>query len=186
MATPVGTFTAEKVISRVLSRIPEGNGDIGVEMPTSPLRIKILNELNFQIAEVYKKVSSDEIELYYVEVPVTFVNNLFNLRSISDFEGFIELREALYGSINKTSTLRLETLFNSLYYDDCFACSTYGDFLKLFIGNNLTTSGRTFFLKYLRLPNVIVSPAELVDIPDNYIEKIIDSIVNVFSSNSKK
>lgn len=186
MATPVGTFTVDQITSRILSRLPADKGESGVVNPASPLRVKILNELNLQIAEMYKKVNSDEIQMYYIETPITFTNNLFNMRSISDYDQFVELREETYGSINKVSTTRLEKLFNSVYYDDVFCCAVYGDNLKLFVGNSLSTAGRIFSIKYLRLPFVLLAPNDLLDIPDNYIEKLIDNIVAIFSSNNEK
>jgi len=187
MSTPVGTFTLQTVTDRILSRLPEGDGNVGIVAPNSPLRVKILNEVNLQVAEMYKKISSDDIEKYYVETDIAFTNNVFNMRSISDFEQFIELREVSYGSVPKSSTMRLETLFNSIYYVDCFACATYGDNLKLFVGSELSTTGRTFKLKYLRLPIRLVAPTELVDLPDNWIEKLIEAVLSALSSaNTKK
>lgn len=180
-ATPIGTWSLQKVQDRIMSRMQPP-----VDDPDTQVITKVRNEINFQISQLQLKANSSDIESYIVEVPVTFVNNLFDMKSISDFRDFRFLREASFGNIVSVPVDKLDTLFHASYYDNTFMCANYGNDLRLFVGANLTTSGRTFYLKYLRLPIAVVAPTDLIDLLDSYVEQLISNVLAVFTTNNVK
>jgi len=176
---PIGTWTLQKVQDRIMSRI-------GVTDPDTQVITKIRNEINFQISELYLKNTSNDIEAYVIEVPIVFINNLFDMKSINDYRDFRSLREKSFGDIVSVPTDKLEKLFHTSYFDDNFMCGNYGDNLKLFVGANLSTSGRTFFFKYLRLPIPLLIPTDFLDLLDSYVEGLINTVIAVFSKPMNK
>lgn len=177
---PIGSWTLQKVQDRIMSRVPTP------DPPDTQIITKIRNQINFQISELYLKTTSNDIEAYVVEVPVSFTNNLFDMKSISDYRDFRALRETSYGDIVSIPVDKLEKLFHSSYYDDAFMCGNYGDNLKLFVGANLSTSGREFFFKYLRLPIPVLLPTDFLDLLDSYVPQLIDTVVAMFTPKTAK
>jgi len=170
--TTLGSFTA-----RVLS-------NLGIVTPEGNLKVKIKNELNNQVAQLVDKVKKDpKYDSFYTpETPITFTSFLFNMRSLSDFESFRGLREITYGTISKVDWQELENLKINSFYDDEYKCAESDKMLKLFVGREINTTSATFYLKYSRLHTPAVATTDKIDIPDSFIEDLIQSVTAVFQS----
>lgn len=175
-----GSTTLSKFTGRVLTKL-------GIIDAQDRLKLKIKNELNIQVAELVEKIKKEEKfdSFYTKEVPVSFVGFLFNMRTLSDFESYRGLRETTWGNLDKVDWEELENLKTNANYDDEYRCAEYDKQIKLFIGRNINATGATFYLKYSRLHIPVVSQSDIIDVPDSFIEQLINSVYAVMQATLK-
>lgn len=180
MPTPIGTYTLNTVTNRILSRL-------GIDNPESELKTKIMREINFQVSKIAKSLKGSDKDTYLVEVlNITFTNNRFDLRTISDYDEFYTLSEDSFGDITMLPVSETNKLKQLSYWEYSFVGALAGDIVQLFVGSGLSTSGRKFNLIYYRLPIPVATLTDLIDLPDSFIQGLIDGVVATMPESKNK
>lgn len=178
MSTAYGIYTVKELFGRMLSKLD-------VKTPDSQLYPKFLKELNIQQSKIYNDVVKDlKKQSYYITPsPITFTNNAYQFTLISDFESFYNLAEATYKTVPFVeNNSEFDNLQFSTYWKDEIACTKKGEYLYLYRGADVEVATLTFTLYYVRKVKTLASDTDKVDIPDELIAGLVDSLTAAFLS----
>lgn len=175
--SPLSSYNLRTIVGRIMSRMQPPTG-----APDTQIYEKIKNQISVTVSEIYKELSEGDHEKYIVpDASIAFTNNEFNLQSLTGYDRFKSLREITYGAVPTIDNERLNNAFQSSYYDSAILCALRGETLVLFTGVDLDITSRTYIGSYYRLPVPPPTDNDLLDIPDEYIESLIDRVALIMS-----
>jgi hypothetical protein len=183
-------YTLENIVNRVLSRLD-------VDFPKANLKPKIVAEANAQqkiIAEKLVASGNDMESMYYQPATITFTNGE---RTFDEIEALnplvIKVVEVVgtdgngsnYGIIPFVEPENFKSISNSVYYDNGIFYTVEGRRVKLYVGQEVNSTGYTFKITYLREPNILVSATDFMDLPSSKFDELVLAVLQSLNPKDK-
>jgi len=178
-------YTLDDIVNRVLSRME-------VNIPDVNLKPKIVAEINAQSKIIAEKLiaSNPDIEsLYYQSATIDFTGGERTFTEIESVNPFIaKIIELIatdgsgnnYGTVPYIEPETFKNISNSVYFDNGIYYTTESRRIKIYVGSEMTSTGFTYRLTYLREVNTLSASTDYMDLPSSKFDELVLAVLESF------